>query len=437
MNFDKLFALAKEKGIEDLQVYNVGATEFEIEVFKGSLDKYAIADTAKLSVKGIYDGKMGTVSTEVIKEEVFEFLVDSIIASAKAIDSEDEVFIYEGDDEYKQIDGLYKEDLYEVTAAQKIADVKKFEEIILAQDERVTMAQVFYGEGTNKVLIQNTKGLKLEKKVNNSVMGAFIIASDGKDQRTTYEYKQTNEYNEFDLEEMAKVGAKKACSQLGATPVESGEYEILLTNEASSSLLGPYISMFSAESVQKDVSLLKGKIGEVIGSELITLVDDPFMAKSSRSGAFDDEGVATQYKELIKEGKLTGYLHNLKTAKKADTKSTGNGFNRGIVPTNFYFKPGELSYDDAVKSMKKGLVITSLQGTHAGCSAISGDFSLQSSGFLVEDGKIVKPVALITVAGNYLELLKDVTDVCNDVKFNFGFIGSPSMKIKSLKVSGK
>ena len=97
MNFDKLFELAKSKGIEDIQVYFSDNSEFDITIFKGELDKYTIASTQKLSVKGIYKGKMGTVTTEVLTDEIIDFVVDSIIASAKTIDSEDEVFIYEGD----------------------------------------------------------------------------------------------------------------------------------------------------------------------------------------------------------------------------------------------------------------------------------------------------------------------------------------------------
>lgn len=437
MDFVNLFKLGKEAGIADLQVYYSADTEFEIEVFKGSVEKYSISDSARLSVKGIYDGKMGTVSTENLSEDEFGFLIDSVVASAKAIDSEDEVFIYEGDKSYPEIEGLYNPKLEEISAKDKIETVEKLEKLVLSKDERINMVQAFYGEGKTKVLIQNSKGLKLEKLVNNAVLGAYIIASDGKDQRTTFEYKQTNVFGDFDLEDMAAKGAFDACAQLGATPVESGEYEIILKNSASSSLLAPHISMFSSESVQRNVSLLKGKVGESIGSELVTLVDDPFMKNSSRSGAFDDEGVSTKYKELISKGKLTGYLYNLKTAKKDNTTSTGNGFNRGIVPTNLYFVPGELNVDEEIKKMKKGLVITDLAGTHAGCNPISGDFSLQASGFLVENGEIVKPVALITVAGNYLTLLQDVTGICSDLKFNFGFIGSPSLKIKSLKVSGK
>lgn len=437
MNFDKLFEVAKEKGIEDLQLYFNDSSEFEISVFKNELEKYTIAGTQKLSVKGIYEGKMGTVTTEVLTDEVIDFLVDSIIASAKTIESEDEVFIYEGDKEYKVIDGLFNDSLNEVTAKQKIDDSFELEKKIIAKDKRIIMVQIYYMDGSTKVQIKNSKGLNLEKLVNDGLIGAQVIANDGKDQRSSFEYIRSNDYEDFDFEALATIAAEKAVALLGATPCESGEYEILLTKGASASLLTPHVSMFSAESVQKNISLLKGKIGESIGSSAVTIIDDPFMKKSVRSGAFDDEGVATSYKELVKEGVLTGFLHNLKTAKKDNVKSTGNGFiGRGIAPTNLYIKPGEFKFDDAIKSMKKGIIIEDLAGTHSGADPISGNFSLQATGFLVEDGKIVRPVALITVAGNYLDLLKDVTQVCDDLKFNFGYIGSPSLLVKSLMVSG-
>ncbi|MCF7926536.1 MAG: TldD/PmbA family protein [Candidatus Izimaplasma sp.] len=436
MNFNNLFKLAKEKGIEDLQVYFSESTNFEIEVFKGELDKYQISDSASLKVKGIYDGKMGTVSTEKINEKEFEFLINSVIASAKEITSEDEVFIYEGDKKYKEVTGLFNNSIEEISAKQKIADTEKLEKIALDLDDRVKFVQAFFGQGKTNVRIENSKGLKLEKLVNSGILGVYVITNNGEDQRTAFEYVQSNDYADFDLNDIAKKAVDKGVSLLGAKSIPSGQYEILLKNLASASLFAPHVTMFSAESVQKDVSLLKGKLNEKIGSEHITLVDDPFKKKSSKSGSFDDEGVATRYKKMVDKGELKTFLHNLKTAKKANTKSTGNGALDGIKPSNFYFKSGSLEFDDAVKSMTKGLIITDLAGTHAGCNPVSGDFSLQASGFLVEDGKIIKPVSLITIAGNYLDLLKNVTGVCNDLRFNFGFIGSPSLKIKSLQVSG-
>ncbi len=435
MDFQKLFKLAKEKGIEDIQISYSGGTEFDVEVFKGELEKYTIADTASLSAKGIYDGKMGTVHTEIINEEMFDFIVDNIIASAKLIDSEDEVFIYEGDKEYKEVAGLLNEELDKVAAKKKIEDTFKLEKSVLEKDDRLKMVQAFYGEGTTKKVIQNSKGLNLKKEVNSAVFGVYAIASDGEDQRTAYEFIFTNDYNDFNFEEIAEKAAEKATALLGAKPCESGEYEVLLTASASNSLLHPYVNMFSAEAVQKGVSLLKDKLNDTIANDLITIVDDPFKPKSPKSGAFDDEGVATYYNELVKNGLLTGFMHNLKTAKKANVKSTGNGYG-GIRPSNFYIVPGEAKYDDLIVSMKKGIIITDLAGTHAGANPISGDFSLQASGFLVEDGKVIRPVALITVAGNYLNLLSNVEAVCDDLDFNFGYIGSPSLKVKSLVVSG-
>ncbi|MFK5884062.1 MAG: TldD/PmbA family protein [Candidatus Izemoplasma sp.] len=437
MNFDKLFKEAKAAGIEDIQIFYVQDEELEIEVFKGEVEKYTIANTASLSAKGIYNGKMGTVSTEQVDDSVIEFIISSIIDSAKYISSEDEVFIYEGDKSYTEVEGLFNPDISQVGNDKKIADTKLLEVLALKEDERAKMVQAFYGESTRKVLLQNSKGLKLQKEVNNGMMGVYIIASDGKDQRTGIEYIQSNDYNDYDLNALVKGGVKKAVGLLGATACESGEYEILLENEASASLLAAYVSMFSAEMVQKDVSLLKGKLGKIIGNDKVTIVDDPFMKKSVKSGSFDDEGVKTEYKEVVANGKLTTFLHNLKTAKKDNVKSTGNAFGRGIAPTNFYFKNGTSKKEDIIKGMKKGLFITGLDGTHAGTNAISGDFSLQAKGYLVKDGKIESPVALITVAGNYLDVLNDVLSVCDDLKFGFNYIGSPSLHLKSLAVSGK
>lgn len=436
MNFDKLFLKAKEKNIQDIQVHLTAGKKLDIEVLKGELENYTIADTKGLSVKGIYDGKMGTVSTEVINDDVVDFIVDSIIASANNIDSEDEVFIYGGDSTYQEVNDLYNKGLEKIDAKSKIDMAFALEKAALKRDDRIKMVQGFYSEVSHTVRIINSKGLDLSKEVNSATAGVYVIASDGTDQRTGIEYIQSNVFEDFDVDSIAVQGAKRAVDALGGKSVKSGDYEVILENKASASLLAAHVSMFSAESVQKDVSLLKDKIGETISTELISIVDDPFLKKSPRSGSFDDEGVAAKHKELVKDGKLTGYLHNLKTAKKDNAQSSGNGFKNGIAPTNFYVKPGKTSFDHALSTVKRGLFITDLQGLHSGTSSVSGDFSLQASGYLIEDGKIVRPVSLITVAGNYLEMLQDVTEVCKDLKMNFGFIGSPSLKIKSLAVSG-
>ncbi|MFW6320035.1 MAG: TldD/PmbA family protein [Bacillota bacterium] len=437
MNFEQLFDKAKASGLDSVQVFLEESKQLDLEVFKGELEKHQMADSRSLTITGIYNGKMGRYKTEVINLDNVDDWIQELIKSASLIESQDEVFIYKGSDSYEVLEGLFQEPLETTDVKDKIKMVFDLEEKLKARDERIDISEAFYGQVRKHVLLQNSKGLKLEKDVNSAVLGAHVVARENDDSRSAFDYVQSNELGDFDLEEIAIKTVDKAVSQLGSTPIPSGKYEIILENNASASLLAAHASMFSGESVQKGMSKLIDKVGEKVANKLITIVDDPFRPKSPKSGSFDDEGVRTDFKEMVSKGKLTGYLHNLKTAKKAGTESTGNGFRGGVSPTNFYIRAGASKYDDLVKNMEKGLIITDLQGTHSGTNPISADFSLQANGYYVENGKITKPVALITVAGNYLSLLQDVEAVCDDLKMGFSFIGSPSLKIKSLMVSGE
>ena len=137
------------------------------------------------------------------------------------------------------------------------------------------------------------------------------------------------------------------------------------------------------------------------------------------------------------------FLHNQKSAAQMNTVSTGNGFKAGyagqvsISPTNFYIVPSETSYDELLEKMGDGLVIDSLNGLHAGLNSITTDFSLQAAGYVVENGKVVRPVNLITVAGNFLEMMKEVEAIGSDLEDQLSSASAPSILFKSLSISGE
>jgi PmbA protein len=436
MNIDTLFARAKEKGLSDVQVFLSDTNHLSIEIFDGELDTYEISDVSTMVVKGLYKNKMGTYRTEVLDDSMIDEIVDKVLANAKAIDSDDESEIYPGDDHYEKLDDLFNRALPATDPKKKIDMVKKLDKRIHAEDDKVSVAEAQYTETTRSVMLQNTKGLKLHNKVNSAMLMGEAIVKDDKDQRTSFDVLISNDLDDFDIDDFASSIVEKGIEQLGSKPIDSGEYEIVYEPDAFATLLAAFQGVFSAEAVQKGYSLLKGKLGETIGSEHVTLVDDPFMKKSSRSRSFDDEGVATKFKRLIDAGTLNTYLHNLQTAKKDNVTSTGNGFGGSVAPVNLKLMPGNDDKDTLVTSVKKGLLVTSVQGAHAGANPVSGDFSLQATGFLLEDGKKVQPVALVTVAGNFIDMLKDVTQVANDSKTGYFGITNPSVKIKSMRVSG-
>ena len=436
MNLEKLFKRASEKGISDIQVYVSDRTNLEIEVFNGDVDKYEIASTNSMVIRGIYQHKMGTFVTEVLEDDIIDEILDTIIASAKEIDSLDDAIIYEGDKSYRKLDDLYNESLANLDVSKKIETLKAMDQYLHEYDERVKVVETMYSESTSHVILKNSKGLNLENKTNSAYMGGNVIVKDENDQRVGFNVEISNDFNDFDIQEIAKEIVDNALASLGAKPIPSNQYEIVFSNIAIATLFSAFQRIFSAEVVQKGASLLKDKLNEKIGSELVTIVDDPFLKKSSSSRSFDDEGVATTYKALVKNGVLKTYLHNLVTAKKDGVQSTGNGFGGSVSAVNLKIEAGNSTLDEMISSMKEGVYITSVQGAHAGANPVSGDFSLQALGYYVKNGKKERPVALITVAGNFVEMLKDITMVGNDVKMTYYGITSPSVKVKSMAVSG-
>ncbi len=202
--------------------------------------------------------------------------------------------------------------------------------------------------------------------------------------------------------------------------------------------------MFFAERVQKGLSLLTGKLDQPIASRSITILDDPFEADNPR--AFDAEGVPSVRTTVVENGVLKSYLYNLKSAKKDGVASTSNAGRAGAAgpvntsPSNFYIVKGEKSFDALRTMLNNGLIITELSGLHAGLNPISGDFSLIAKGLLVENGEVVRSVDQITVAGNFLTMMQGIEEVGADLRFGppgFGRIGSPSLLIGKLIVSGK
>lgn len=441
-----LFERGREKGISEMEAFIQKRKKLNIRVFKGELDDYSISDEEGLSFRGIYRGKMGYSYTEKLDGSSIDMLIEKVVDNASIIDSDDEEFIFEGSNEYKKVNS-FNDQLDRVSNEEKVKFTKLMEAEALKYDKKVyAVDYCIFGEEMVHSIMINTKGLNLEDKSNIAYASISVMVKDDDDVKTASRYLISNDFNSFNPKTLAVEAVKEGISLLGADSVESNGYPIIIRNDAAATLLEAYSSIFSAESVQKRLSLLKGKINEKIANDIITLTDDPFMEGGVMTRSFDGEGVASESKNIIEKGVLKNYLHNLKSAKKDGVKSKGNGYKGSykstvsIAPTNMYIQKGNSRLEDMVEGMERGLMIIDLQGIHSGTNPVSGDFSLSAHGYLIEDGKISKPVNQITLSGNFYDLIKEVIEVGNDLKFTFpggGYIGSPSLKIRELSVSGK
>lgn len=440
---DLLFEKAKLEGFEECEIYFTSGENLSISVYEGEVEKYNLDKSFGLSFRGKINEKMGYSYTEIMDEVAIEMLVKNAKEGALAIENDDTQFIYDGDDNYDRV-RTFSEEIDNIDA-KKLIDIaldlekeaKKYNDrVVNISGCKVSYSSSNYG-------IYNTKGLELNNK-GNLLLGYVVpIVKENEDKYDGMGYATALSLKDLDPKIIAKEGVEDALSKIGGKSISSGKYKTIINNEAMVSLISTFSDIFSADAVQKGLSLLKGKEGEVIASPIVTIVDDPLLNDGLASTPFDDEGVATYKKKIVSDGKLITLLHNLKTANKANVATTGNGFKAsyaspvGISPTNFYIEKGSQSLQDLMNEVGEGLMVTDFAGLHSGANSITGDFSLAAKGFYIKYGKKAFPVEQITVAGNYFDLLKDIEAIGNDLKFPLSSVGSPSVIVKELSVAGK
>ncbi|MBR6187210.1 MAG: TldD/PmbA family protein [Clostridia bacterium] len=441
---------ARKQGMQSAEIYLNSTDSFRAMCVKGDITNYTVYATRGLSLRGLYQGKMGYAATEAFDEDAVGSLVEAVKESAILTEDEDIQEIYPGDGEYPKIDN-YSPALDQVEEKKKLQLIQDIEKKALAMDERITALNYnMISTASSETRIVNrifsgsdAPGLDLRYRDNMAVCFVSATAKEGDRVSTGSGFKATRDFDELDAEQIAREAVDEALFMLKAAPVPSGSYRAIIDAKCMPDLLGVFSGVFSAESAQKGLSLLAGKEGETIASEIVTLMDDPLLPGGLGSQPFDAEGVATRTKAVIEKGRLTTLLHNLKTARKAGVKTTGNAARAGyagavnVSPSNFYFAPGERTPEQLMQDMKNGLVITEVSGLHAGANPISGDFSLIAQGYTVKDGRKDQPVEQITVAGNFYQLLKNIRAVGSDLCFPGSSVGSPSVDVGEIAVAGK
>lgn len=421
------------------------SSSFEVQVKNGEIFQYNVSDGGGLGFRVLANGKVGYASTQILDEAAIDLLVDGALENAALVESKDRQFIFPGSEKYPELT-LFNPALEDLDAAAKIDMAKKLEKLTLQQDKRIAQVEdcAVFSERAATALV-NSEGLDVSSEGN--LLGGYVaaVAREGEKVNTGFKLFFTMNPEEIDLEKVAREAAQEALSGLDAAPVPSGAYRVLLRRDVAATLLSTFSGVFSADNAQRGLSRLKGKEGETVAAACVTIMDDPHRAGSASSTPFDGEGVATAVKAVVEGGRLNTLLHNLKTAHKQGVETTANASRPGyaapvgVAPTNFYFKPTDASFEAMLEALGDGLLITDMQGMHAGANPITGDFSLAAKGFRVRGGKIAEAVAQITVAGNFYELLEGIEAVGGDLDFlapGGSCFGSPSLIVGRISVAG-
>ena len=437
--------VANEKGLLEYEIYYTESESVSTETLMHEMSAFETSSSKGACFRCIYDGKMGYASTELFTEEEANRIVCAAMENAKTIETEDEVCIHEAGDTYMKVE---PQKTTEPSSAELIHMALSIEKSMYEADKRVMDgSQAFIGFGKETVGLCNSKGLDLSYSYDCCTYGAAATVKEGEEMYNAFQIK-SGDFKDIKAETLAKEVVQDAVDSIGKESVESGNYQIVFSNKVMVNMLATFFEIFSAESAQRGLSLLKDREGELLASEIVTILDDPFCKEAYNVMPFDGEGVATYRKAVIEKGQLKTLLHNLTTAKKAGVSSTGNGRKSSyastvsIRPYNFYIEKGAAkSKEEIFEQVGNGIYVTELNGMHAGANAVTGDFSLAAEGFLIRDGKRVHAVKNFTVSDNFYEVLKKITAIGQDLIFSPArggcTFGSPCVWVKDMAVAGK
>ncbi|MBS7643016.1 TldD/PmbA family protein, partial [Candidatus Bathyarchaeota archaeon] len=328
-----------------------------------------------------------------------------------------------------------------------------------ASDKRIKTVRGAVGCGIGKTMIENSLGVSGEYDTTSFWVGVSVVAEEASSIGVGWDEYSSRSFNDRVIEEVALSAKEFSISQLHPKPIKGGIMDLIVAPSREGLpdlLLYAFIQGLRADNVQKQQSPLAGKLNQQIGSEGLTIVDDPHIPGALGSKPFDDEGCPTRKTLVIEKGVLTSFLHNTYTANKAGVSSTGNALRIAafsakpkyaleplIGPTNTVIKSGSVSQERLIEEVKNGIITRGFIGAHTANSQ-SGDFSVLLTGaFKIENGEIKHPVKEAMVGGNILDFLKKIDLIANDVKqMPYAWYGddatlmAPSILVRGVTVAG-
>jgi len=319
--------------------------------------------------------------------------------------------------------GLYRPELLAVPTRAKLAAAVALERGVRAADPRVFgVESAEYSDAVGEHCVATSTGIRAGGQETACYVVARALAAERGQTQTGFGFSLGRHPDDLDVAAAAADAGRAAARRLGATRAPAGRATLVLDPYVTAQLLGAIGAAFSGEAVQQGRSLLAGRVGEVVASPLVTLVDDPTDPVAYTATRSDGEGLATRRNVLIRAGVLDGFLHSSASARRAGAAPTGSAVRDGFssAPTvacmALALAPGAGALADLLRTAGDAVLLTDVGGLHWGVDIATGQVSISADGHRVHDGEIAEPYRRFTVTTTVQALLRDVVAVGGDVR---------------------
>jgi len=436
---------AKKAGV-DCEIYGESIRGLNIEVYKGKIESLEYYDDGGVGIRVASGTKAGFAYTsDTSMESLHEAFsrASSALSAASFLD----VDALAGPSRVRHPQEGPRGDLYRTLPSDFDIEVKKDGVLLMEQacydaDKAIVNTEgVIYEEVIADVFITGTRLEYMEERRGCCNASLSAVASRDGDVKSGWYYGQGQSPKDIDFERVGRLAALRAVDLIGSRQVKTGRYSVLMDEIAFATILRFIESILSGEKVAKGSSVLAKKLGNRVASDVVTLVDDPFLGGGCFNAGFDAEGLETRRNVLIEGGFLRRFLNNAYSARMLKTEPTANAvrdsYRSQPVPgsSNLYLVHGVRSKDEIIKDITEGLLVTDIMGLHT-ADSISGEFSFGVLGFYIGDGAVQYPVSEVTISGNIVDFLESIVELGKELVF-VGSYGAPAVLVEGLSIGGE
>ncbi|MFW6161025.1 MAG: TldD/PmbA family protein [Acidobacteriota bacterium] len=434
---ERLVTFASAHGADEVEVKLSEGIEFNVDVRLQEIENLLEARPKTISFKIIKDKKTAWASSSDFKKDNLYSLIKNAIKRAELTQPDK----FAGLPEYDSLNypdpeklEIYDPEIKELNSREKIQLALKTEKTALA-DTQITNshgASFFSREEYN--ILGNSKGFLGSYRESLFSLGIGLQAGETNQRAEDGWHSNSRFFRNLDSpEKVAQKAVARTIRHLNPQKISTRIVPVILEPLMTSWLLGFLFHCLSGPVLYRQESFLVNRLEDQIGGNNITVIDHGLMPGKLGTRPFDEEGNPTRKTMVIDKGILKNYLCDTYSAKKLGLNSTGNAARSGVASNNFYLEPGNQSPEEIISELEEGLLLTRVIGH--GLNPVTGEISRGAFGLWIEKGKILHPVAEITISGNLEEILKKIIRVGSDLDFRRQICG-PTIMVEEMILAG-
>jgi PmbA protein len=426
--------IARKKGANQVAARAYKVRDVSVQWRDGKLEQINEATTRGVGLQLYVDGRYASVTSSDLRPDALDTFIGDSVSMTRTLSADPfralpDPALYAGQ---AKVDLKLEDPAYPtVTPEQRRRLAEELEAAARAVKgaEAILSVTTGFSDSRSESVRVHSNGFK-GGRVDTSFWTSAQVSVKDQDGRRPEDWSAAGVRFLGELPAAAQVGkeaASRSLSRLGAKKPESAVLPMVLENRAAGRLVSYLAGPLSAQSLQQKRSYFEGKLGQAIGSDKLTLTDDPHLAKGFGSRLFDGEGMAARKMPIFEGGVLRSYFVDTYYGKKLKIAPTTGG------SSNLVWALGQKSQAELVAEVKDGMLVTGFLGGNS--NGTTGDFSLGVQGFRIRNGQIAEPVSEMNISGNHLELWKRLAAVGND-PYLYSSMRTPTLVFDGVQFAG-